>query len=107
MRKICPCPVEATVTLIGSKWRILIIRDLIDGEKRFNELKRSIEGISQKVLTENLRILEDNGLIIRTVYDEIPLKVEYKLTETGLSLKPVINSMRDWGIEYLANMKIE
>lgn len=107
MRKICPCPVEATVTLIGNKWRILIIRDLIDGTKRFNEIKRSIGGISQKVLTENLRILEENGLVKRIVYQEIPPKVEYSLTDTGLSLRPVITSMREWGSEYLANMNIE
>ena len=107
MRKICPCPVEAAVALIGSKWRILIIRDLIDGTKRFNELQRSLGGISQKVLTENLRILEENCLITRDVYQEIPPRVEYSLTDAGLSLKAVIDSLRDWGSEYLSKMKIE
>ena len=101
MRKICPCPVEATVTIIGSKWRILIVRDLIDGSKRFNELQRSLGGISQKVLTENLRILEDHGLVDRKVYDETPPKVEYSLTTVGMSLEPMITFMKEWGKEYL------
>jgi len=107
MRKIAPCPVEAAVTLLGNKWRILIIRDLLEGTKRFNELKRSIGGISHKVLTENLRILEENALLIRTVYYETPLKVEYSLTETGASLKPMILFMKEWGKEYLSKMNIE
>lgn len=107
MKKICPCPVEATVTLIGNKWRVLIVRDLIDGTKRFNELQRSLGRISQKVLTENLRTLEENGLIKRDVYQEIPPRVEYSLTSTGLSLKSVIDSMREWGSEYLEKMNIE
>jgi DNA-binding HxlR family transcriptional regulator len=107
MKKICPCPVEATVALIGNKWRVLIIRDLIDGTKRFNELKRSVRGISQKVLTENLRALEENGLVERTVYQEIPPRVEYSLTKTGFSLMPVIASMKKWGQEYLADRNIE
>ena len=107
MKKIPSCPVEATVTLIGSKWKTLIIRDLIDGTKRFNELKRSVNGISQKVLTENLREMEDNGLIMRTVYSEIPPKVEYSLTETGISLNPVIESMKNWGKEYLKENNID
>lgn len=107
MRKICPCAVEATVTLIGNKWRILIIRDLIDGTKRFNELQRSVGGISQKVLTENLRILEEHGLVDRKVYNEIPPRVEYSLTETGMSLEPMIAFMKQWGKEYLESRKIE
>jgi DNA-binding HxlR family transcriptional regulator len=107
MRKIPPCPVEATVILIGNKWRILIIRDLLDGAKRFNELKRSVGNISQKVLTENLRNLEENGLIVRTVYNEVPPKVEYSLTKTGMSLNPIVKSIREWGVEYLAKMNIE
>jgi DNA-binding HxlR family transcriptional regulator len=93
--------------LIGNKWRMLIIRDLLDGTKRFNELKRSVGGISQKVLTENLRVLEENGLVIRTVYKEVPPRVEYSLTETGVSLEPVFTSIRDWGTEYLEKMNIE
>ncbi len=107
MKKIAPCPVEATVTLIGNKWRMLIIRDLLDGTKRFNELKRSVGGISQKVLTENLRILEENGLVVRTIYNEVPPKVEYSLTETGMSLKPVFTLIRDWGTQYLKRMNID
>lgn len=107
MKKLVPCPVEATVTLIGNKWRMLIIRDLLDGTKRFNELKRSVGGISQKVLTENLRILEETGLIQRVVYNEIPPKVEYTLTDIGMSLKPVFMLIRDWGTEYLKNRNIE
>ncbi len=106
MRKICPCPVEATITLIGNKWRILIIRDLIDGSKRFNELQRSVGGISQKVLTENLRTLEEHGLVDRKVYNEIPPRVEYSLTETGLSLEPMIAFMKNWGNEYLTNRNL-
>lgn len=107
MKKLTPCPVEATVALIGNKWRMLIIRDLLDGTKRFSELLRSLSGISQKVLTENLRFLEENGLVKRIVYNEIPPKVEYTLTELGVSLRPVFILIRDWGIEYLEKMNIE
>jgi len=107
MRKICPCPVEATVTLLGNKWRILIVRDLIEGTKRFNELQRSVGGISQKVLTENLRILEEHGLVDRKIYNEIPPRVEYSLTETGMSLEPMIVFMKNWGTKYLAERNIE
>lgn len=94
------CPVEVTLQLIGNKWKVLIIRDLLTGTKRFNELMHSVTGITQKVLTSNLRSMEEAGLLIRTVYPEIPPKVEYSLTETGLSLKPILDSMFSWGTEY-------
>lgn len=100
VNKITECPVETTLQLIGDKWKVLIIRDLLGGTKRFNELKRSVGGISQKVLTSNLRSMEASGLISRKVYPEVPPKVEYSLTETGLSLKPILDSMIEWGIEY-------
>lgn len=100
VNKIPECPVETTLQLIGDKWKVLIIRDLLSGTKRFNELMRSVGGISQKVLTSNLRSMEASGLVNRKVYPEVPPKVEYSLTETGLSLKPILNSMTDWGIEY-------
>ncbi|OGO78735.1 MAG: MarR family transcriptional regulator [Clostridiales bacterium GWB2_37_7] len=101
MRKeLPPCPVEITLLLIGDKWKVLILRDLIDGTKRFGELKKSIETISQKVLTQQLRAMEEDGLVERKVYAEVPPKVEYTLTEMGLSLKPVLDSMCRWGEEY-------
>ena len=100
VNKITECPVETTLQLIGDKWKVLIIRDLLGGTKRFNELKRSVGGISQKVLTSNLRSMEASGLVNRKVYPEVPPKVEYSLTETGLSLKPILDSMIEWGIEY-------
>lgn len=94
------CPVETTLTLMGDKWKALIVRDLLTGTKRFGELKKSLCGISQKVLTQHLRIMEESGLIIRKVYAEVPPKVEYSLTETGNSLKPVHDAMWKWGEEY-------
>ncbi|MGL4362954.1 MAG: winged helix-turn-helix transcriptional regulator [Cellulosilyticaceae bacterium] len=94
------CPVELTLHLIGHKWKVLIIRDLLNGTKRFNELMRSVSGISQKVLTSHLRSMEQDGLITREIFPEIPPKVEYSLTETGLSLKPILDSMTSWGINY-------
>lgn len=95
------CPVATTVNLIGSKWRLLIVRDLLTGTKRFNELHRSIKGISQKVLTENLRKMEEDGLVHREVFPEVPPRVEYSLTELGASLRPIIETMREWGRGYL------
>ena len=94
------CPVETTLTLISDKWKVLIIRDLMPGTKRFGELKKSIGGVSQKVLTSQLRQMEESGLLTRRVYPEVPPKVEYTLTELGVSLKPVLDAMRDWGEEY-------
>ncbi|MBQ3120861.1 MAG: helix-turn-helix transcriptional regulator [Peptococcaceae bacterium] len=94
------CPVELTAKLIGDKWRLLILRDLMKGTKRFGELKKGLGTISQKVLTSQLRDMEAKGLVNRTVYAEVPPKVEYSLTETGQSLKPVLDAMMYWGIEY-------
>ena len=98
--RIPECPVEMTLQLIGDKWKVLIIRDLLSGTKRFNELMRSVGGISQKVLTSNLRSLEASGLVNRKVYPEVPPRVEYSLTETGMSLKPILDSMIECGTAY-------
>lgn len=94
------CPVETTLLLIGDKWKVLILRDLIHGTKRFGELKKSIGSVSQKVLTAQLRDMEANGLVSRKVYAEVPPRVEYTLTETGYSLKPILDAMAIWGKEY-------
>ena len=102
--KIPDCPVEMTLQLIGDKWKVLIIRDLLTGTKRFNELMRSVNGITQKVLTSHLRAMEKDGLVTRTVYPEVPPKVEYTLTGTGYSLKPILDSMYTWGNEYKASL---
>lgn len=101
MEKKCPaCPVETTLMLISDKWKVLIIRDLLEGTKRFGELQRSIGAITQKVLTANLREMEADGLLERKVYAEVPPRVEYTLTETGYSLKPVLDAMNAWGTGY-------
>ena len=94
------CPVATTVSLIGSKWKLLIIRNLLQRPWRFNELKKNLEGISQKVLTDSLRSMENDGLIIRSVYPEVPPRVEYSLSELGLTLKPILDSMVEWGNAY-------
>lgn len=94
------CPVETTLLLISDRWKVLILRDLMDGTKRFGELKKSVGNISQKVLTSNLRTMEESGLVIRKVFAEIPPRVEYTLTETGHSLKPILDAMDAWGQEY-------
>lgn len=98
--ELSECPVATTVSLIGSKWKLLIIRNLLVRPWRFNELKKDLEGISQKVLTDSLRSMENDGLITRTVYAEVPPRVEYALSDLGKSLKPIINSMVDWGTAY-------
>lgn len=104
MKKEYPeCPVETTLSVIGEKWKVLIIRDLMTGTKRFNELKKSLTGITQKMLTQQLRELEKDGLIIRKVYPVVPPKVEYSLSELGKTLIPVINSLKDWGL-YLKSL---
>ena len=95
-----PCPVELTLLLISNKWKILIIRDLLEGTKRFSELKKSITNISQKVLTSNLREMEENELLTRKVYPEVPPIVEYTLTDIGYSLKPLLDDMDKWGTWY-------
>lgn len=101
MKKELPaCPVEIKMGLIGDKWKVLIIRDLLTGTKRFGELKKSLNGITQKVLTNNLRQMEASGLVNRKVYAEVPPRVEYSLTETGWSLKPILDSMVVWGNSY-------
>jgi DNA-binding HxlR family transcriptional regulator len=94
------CPVATTVALIGSKWKLLIIRNLLMRPWRFNELKKDLDGISQKVLTDSLRSMEEDGLITRTVYPEVPPRVEYALTDLGHSLKPILDSMVEWGTNY-------
>ncbi len=99
-REMPDCPVEMTLQLMGDRWKVLIIRDLLGGTKRFGELKKSVGDITQKVLTSNLRAMEESGLLTRKVYAEVPPKVEYTLTETGYSLKPVLDSMTAWGTEY-------
>lgn len=94
------CPVETTLTLIGDKWKVLILRDLFAGTKRFSELKRSLNGVTQKMLTQQLRSLENDGIIVRQVYPVVPPKVEYSLTPLGRSLEPIIDSLREWGEEF-------
>lgn len=101
MRKICtPCPVEYTASMIANKWKILILRDLITGTKRYNELTRTVVGISAKVLTENLRELESDGIIERKIYPEVPPKVKYYLTDKGNDLRPIIDLMKEYGLKY-------
>lgn len=101
MNKNLPiCPVEITLSLIGDRWKVLIIRDLLDGTKRFGELKKSLGTITQKVLTSNLRAMEENGVLTRKVYAEVPPRVEYTLTQTGYSLKPILDAMVQWGDNY-------
>ena len=94
------CPVEVTLLLLSNKWTILILRDLLTGTKRFGELKKSLSGVSQKVLTANLRSLEEKGIIEREVFPEVPPRVEYRLTDLGKTLDPIIKSMHDWGEFY-------
>lgn len=95
------CPVEITLSFIQNKWKVLILRDLLGGTKRFGELKNSLSSISQKVLTQNLREMEENKIIVRKVFSEVPPKVEYSLTELGFSLKPILDSMYNWGEDYI------
>ncbi len=94
------CPVATTVALIGSKWKLLIMRNLLSRPWRFNELKKDLEGISQKVLTDSLRSMEADGIITRTVYPEVPPRVEYALSELGESMRPIMNAMEAWGTAY-------
>ena len=101
------CPVATTVDLVGNKWKLLIMRELLTGTKRFNEIHRLVGGISQKVLTENLRKMESDGIVKREVFPEVPPRVEYSLTDLGDSLRPIINSMSDWGTDYIKNNLLE
>ena len=102
VRKLPACPVETALSLISDKWKVLIVRDLLGGTKRFGELKKSIGGVSQKVLTTQLRQMEASGLLTRKVYAEVPPRVEYSLTDLGRSLKPILDAMQSWGEEYKA-----
>lgn len=99
-KPIPDCPVEMTLQLIGDKWKILILRDLLTGTKRFGELKKSVTGITQKVLTSNLRYMESSGLVTREVFAEVPPRVEYTLTDIGYSLQPILDSLYTWGDDY-------
>ena len=105
VRALPACPVETTLTLISDKWKVLILRDLMSGARRFGELKRSLGAVSQKVLTAQLRQMEDSGLLTRTVYPEVPPRVEYRLTDLGRSLKPVLDAMQSWGEAYQARLR--
>lgn len=102
VKSLPACPVETTLTMIGDKWKVLILRDLMPGTKRFGELKKSIGSVSQKVLTAQLRDMEESGLLTRTVYAEVPPRVEYRLTDLGRSLEPILDAMRNWGEAYKA-----
>ena len=102
VKELPACPVETTLMLIGDKWKVLILRDLMPGTKRFGELKKSIGSVSQKVLTAQLRDMEEKGLVSRKVYAEVPPRVEYSLTELGKSLCPVLDALREWGENYKA-----
>lgn len=102
-KELPACPVETTLMLIGDKWKVLILRDLMPGTKRFGELQRSVGHVSQKVLTAQLREMEAQGLVLRTVYPEVPPRVEYSLTALGRSLKPILDVMGAWGEEYKAH----
>lgn len=102
-KELPACPVETTLMLIGNKWKVLILRDLMPGTKRFGELQRSVGHVSQKVLTAQLREMEAQGLVLRTVYPEVPPRMEYSLTTLGRSLKPILDVMGAWGEEYKAH----
>ncbi|MDE6728052.1 MAG: helix-turn-helix transcriptional regulator [Oscillospiraceae bacterium] len=97
------CPVATTVALIGSKWKLLIIRNLLTRSWRFNELRKDLDGVSQKVLTDSLRSMEEDGIVIRTVFPEVPPRVEYSLSELGKTLQPIMDAMAVWGTEYKKN----
>ncbi|MDE6209275.1 MAG: helix-turn-helix transcriptional regulator [Lachnospiraceae bacterium] len=98
------CPVATTISLIGSKWKLLIMRNLLVRPWRFNELKKDLEGISQKVLTDSLRSMEEDGIVTRTVFPEVPPHVEYSLSELGESMRPILDSMQQWGTAYKNNL---
>ena len=102
IKELPACPVETTLMLIGDKWKVLILRDLMPGTKRFGELKKSIGHVSQKVLTAQLRDMEASGLVHRQVYAEVPPRVEYSLTDLGESLKPILDARWNWGQNYQA-----
>ena len=99
-KELPACPVETTLTLIGDKWKVLILRDLMPGTRRFGELKKSVGNVSQKVLTAQLRAMEENGLVHREVYAEVPPRVEYSLSELGETMRPILDAMQEWGTNY-------
>lgn len=99
------CPVATTVALIGSKWKLLILRNLMARPWRFNELKKDLNGVSQKVLTDSLRSLEEDGIVTRTVYPEVPPRMEYALSDLGESMRPIIDVMQRWGLEYQTRIR--
>lgn len=101
------CPVATTVQLIGSKWKLLIMRNLLVRPWRFNELRKDLDGISQKVLTDSLRSMEEDGIITRTIYPEVPPRVEYALSELGESMRPIIKAMEVWGIQYQERLSMQ
>ena len=105
LTELLACQLETTLTLIGDKWKVLILRDLMTGTKRFGELKRSVGGVTQKVLTAQLRDMESSGLLIRTVYAEASPRVEYTLTDLGKSLKPILDAMQNWGEGYKKSLQ--
>jgi DNA-binding HxlR family transcriptional regulator len=101
-RKETYCPVEATLDLIGNKWKVLILREVFVGKRRFGELYKAIAGITQKMLTQQLREMERDGILNRKLFAEVPPRVEYSLTRYGRSLKPILNAMHNWGTRYMA-----
>lgn len=103
-KELPACPVETTLMLIGNKWKVLILRDLMEGTRRFGQLKKSVGNVSQKVLTTQLRSMEQDELLTRKVYAQVPPRVEYTLTERGRSLKPILDAMRHWGEAYRSNV---
>ena len=104
-RKTTHCPAESTLGVIGGKWKLLILRELLAGASRFGELRRRLSGISEKMLAQHLRELESDGIIARKIYPEIPPKVEYSLTESGKTLKPIIDGLHEWGLDHLSSKK--
>lgn len=106
LKELPKCPVETTLKLLSNKWKVLIIRDLLSGTRRFGELKKALGTITQKVLTTNLRDMEESGLVIRKVYSELPPRVEYTLTDIGYSLGGILDSMADWGSGYKQYLKL-
>ena len=101
------CPVATTVQLVGSKWKLLIMRNLLQRPWRFNELRKSLPGISQKVRTDSLRSMEEDGIVIRTVYPEVPPRVEYALSNLGESMRPIIKALEEWGSDYKAALSTQ
>lgn len=104
-KELPACPVETTLMMIGNKWKVLILRDLMEGTRRFGQLKKSVGNVNQKVLTAQLRSMEQDELLTRKVYAEVPPRVEYTLTERGRSLKPILDAMQHWGEKYQSNVR--